>query len=68
MSLWIASMAESPDSLDINLVQWLALPTHLQPLMEGHLRNGDIGYFAVLTTGFLALGRLTLDALRGNAA
>lgn len=68
LSLWIASMAESPDSLDINLVQWLALPTHLQPLMEGHVRSGDVGYFAALTGGFLALGRLALDALRGSAA
>lgn len=66
--LWIAGMAESPDSLEVNLLQWLALPTHLQPLLEGRIRSGDLGYFAVMTGGFLTLARLTLSSLRGSGA
>ena len=66
--LWMAGMAESPDSLEVNLLQWLALPGHIQPLLEGRLRSGDLGYFLVLTLCFLALARLTLGRLRGSSA
>jgi len=64
--LWLADQAAVPADGSINLVQWLALTTHLDPLMKGHLRLGDLGYFVVLTGGFLGLGRAALATLRGS--
>ena len=64
--LWLADSAATPADSGMNLVQWLALPTHLDPLMEGRLHLGDLGYFAVLTSGLLGLGWATLGNLRGS--
>jgi ABC-2 type transport system permease protein len=57
LMLWLAQSTSRPAAEEINLVQWLALPTHLEPLMEGHLRAAD-----------LAMARATLGRLRGEGA
>jgi len=66
--LWIAQNAANPTDSSINLVQWIALPTHLEPLMEGRIRLGDLGYFVVLTCGFLGLAWASLSNLRGKGS
>ena len=68
LMLWLAQSTSQPAAEGINLVQWLALPTHLEPLMEGHLRAADLLYFATLTAAFLAMARATLGRLRGEGA
>ena len=64
--LWLSEMAVQPAHPSENLVQWLALTTHLGPLMEGRLRLADLGYFAAVTGAFLVLARTTLGRLRGG--
>ena len=68
LMLWLAQSAAGVSGPDINLVQWIALPTHLEPLMAGRLRVADLAYFATLCAGFLVLARITMGRLRGDGA
>ena len=67
LSLWLAEMAARPGMAYDNLIQWMALPTHLNPMLEGRLRLADVGYFVSLSGGFLGLAWATLGRLRGDA-
>jgi len=48
-------------------INWLALPTHLEPLFRGIVASVDVVYFALVATVALALATRRLDALRGSA-
>lgn len=63
--LWLSEIAANPAGSSGNLVEWLALMTHLRPMMEGRLRLADLGYFIAMTAAFLALALTTLSRLRG---
>lgn len=48
------------------LVNWLALPTHLEPFLRGLIASGDVVYFLLLTGFALALAARRLGSLRGR--
>ncbi len=68
LMLWLAQSTAQPASADTNLVHWIALPTHLEPMMAGRLRASDLLYFVTMCSGFLLLARITLGRLRGDGA
>jgi len=48
-------------------INWLALPTHLEPFFRGIVASVDIVYFVLVAAVALALATRRLDALRGSA-
>jgi ABC-2 type transport system permease protein len=48
-------------------INWLALPSHLEPFFRGIVASVDIVYFVLLAAVALALATRRLDALRGSA-
>ncbi|WP_395679733.1 ABC transporter permease [Dokdonella sp.] len=48
-------------------INWLALPSHLEPFFRGIVASVDIVYFLLVTAVALALATRRLDALRGSA-
>lgn len=48
-------------------INYLALPTHLEPFLRGIVASVDIAYFVLLAGVALALAARRLDALRGSA-
>lgn len=48
-------------------INWLALPTHLEPFFRGIVASVDIVYFVLLTAVALALAARRLEVLRGSA-
>src|SRR5690606_3289992 len=48
-------------------INYLALPTHLEPFFRGIVASVDIAYFVLLAAVALALAARRLDALRGSA-
>lgn len=48
-------------------INWLALPTHLEPFFRGIVASVDIVYFVLVVAVALALATRRLDALRGSA-
>ena len=47
-------------------INWLALPTHLEPFCRGLVASVDIVYFLLLAGVALALATRRLDSLRGS--
>ena len=47
-------------------INYLALPTHLEPFLRGLVASVDIGYFLLLSTVALALATRRVESLRGN--
>jgi ABC-2 type transport system permease protein len=50
--------------VDNGLINYLALPTHLEPFLRGIVASVDIGYFVLLVVLALGLATRRLDALR----
>ena len=48
-------------------INWLALPTHLEPFFRGIVASVDIVYFVLVAAVALALATRRLDTLRGSA-
>jgi ABC-2 type transport system permease protein len=48
-------------------INYLALPTHLDPLFRGIVSSIDLGYFALIVVAALALAARRVDALRDVA-
>jgi ABC-2 type transport system permease protein len=48
-------------------INYLALPTHVEPFFRGLVSSVDIGYFVLVAAVALALATRRLDALRGSA-
>jgi ABC-2 type transport system permease protein len=48
-------------------INWLALPSHLEPFFRGIVASVDIVYFVLVAAVALALATRRLDALRGSA-
>jgi ABC-2 type transport system permease protein len=46
------------------LINWLALPTHFEPLSEGVVASVDLVWFGLITAAFLALTARQLASLR----
>lgn len=46
------------------LVNWLALPTHYDSLMDGVVASGDLAWFGIVSAVFLALATRQLASLR----
>lgn len=57
--LWIFSGGEST-----GLLNWFALPTHLEPLLQGDVNSQDIAYFLILIIVCLILTTRHLDSMR----
>lgn len=57
--LWIFSSGEST-----GLLNWFALPTHLEPLLQGDVNSQDIAYFLILIIVCLILTTRHLDSMR----
>ena len=48
-------------------INYLALPTHLEPFLRGLVASVDVGYFVLLVALALALATRRVDALRSRA-
>lgn len=67
--LALCSIQLGAQSVGINngVINWIALPTHLEPLLRGLVSSTDIAWFVLLTVLALALAtrRLNADKERG---
>lgn len=55
LGLWVVNLRLREAGERAGLLDWLALPTHLQPLLRGLVASEDLAWFALLTGVALAL-------------
>ena len=64
LMLWLLSLAGGGSGAGDNLLAWLSLMSHFEPLRNGLVDSRDLAFFVVFTTLFLALSVRRLDGLR----
>ncbi len=64
LMLWLLSLAGRGSSAGDNLLAWLSLMSHFEPLRNGLVDTRDVAFFVVFTALFLALSVRRLDGLR----
>jgi ABC-2 type transport system permease protein len=64
LMLWLLSLAGRSASPGENLIAWLSLMSHFEPLRNGLVDSRDVAFFLVFTGLFLALSVRRLDSLR----
>jgi ABC-2 type transport system permease protein len=64
LALWSVNLGAQMAGLNGGAVNWLAMSTHLQPLLRGLVSTTDIVWFVLLTVLALALAMRRLDADR----
>lgn len=62
--LGIVDVGARMEGMQRGAINYLALPTHLEPFLRGLVSSVDIVYFVLLTALALALATLRIDALR----
>ena len=63
--LWFAhTSSTNADGLAAQVLSWLSLTRHANPLMRGVFSSGDVAYFVTLIVTFLVFTVRRLDALR----
>ena len=63
--LWMFDWTVAPrDGADVSLLAWLSPAPHLDAMLRGLLDSADVGYFVVLTAGFLYLAMRRVEGLR----
>jgi ABC-type Na+ efflux pump, permease component len=65
--LWIVNLPAQKAGIDNGAINWLAMPTHLEPLLRGLVSTTDVVWFVLLTALALALAtrRLSSERERG---
>src|SRR5207248_5356962 len=62
--LWMLDAGARYEGVTSNFVNYLALPTHLEPFLHGIIAAVDVLYFVLLSAVALALATRRLSALR----
>lgn len=62
LALWSVNLGAQMAGLDGGAINWLAMSTHLQPLLRGLVSSTDLIWFALLIVLALALAMRRLDA------
>jgi len=62
--LWMLDAGARYEGVSSDFVNYLALPTHLEPFLHGIVASVDIVYFVLLATVALALATRRLGAAR----
>ena len=67
LALFIVQLGAQAVGVNNGLINWLALPSHLEPLLRGLVSTTDVLWFVLLIVLALALAtrRLTADKERG---
>lgn len=67
LALFIVQLGAQMMGINSGLINWIAIPTHLEPLLRGLVSSADIVWFVLLTVVALALAarRLAADKERG---
>ncbi len=55
LALWMLDQSARQHGVTDELINWLAIPTHLNPMLSGTLSTAALGYFACLTASALAI-------------
>lgn len=65
--LWSLNMGARAEGMHTGVLNYLALPNHLHPLLRGLVRSEDLAYFVLLTAFALTLAilRVGADKVRG---
>ena len=64
LALWSVNLGEQLAGINGGAINWLAMSSHLQPLLRGLVSSADIAWFVLLTALSLALATRRLDADR----
>lgn len=62
LALWSVNLGAQMAGLDGGVINWLAMSTHLQPLLRGLVSTADVLWFVLLIALALALAARRLDA------
>lgn len=67
VALWVVNLAAQKAGINNGVINWLAMPTHLEPLLRGLVSTSDVLWFLLLIALTLALAtrRLSSDRERG---
>ncbi|MEO9080422.1 MAG: ABC transporter permease [Rhodanobacter sp.] len=67
LALWSINLGAQMAGIDGGAINWLAMSTHVQPLLRGLVSSADVVWFALLIVFSLALAtrRLAADKERG---
>jgi ABC-2 type transport system permease protein len=64
LALWSVNLGAQLAGVNGGAINWLAMSTHLQPLLRGLVSSADLAWFALLIALVLALATRRLDAER----
>ncbi len=64
LALWSVNLGAQLAGVNGGAINWLAMSTHLQPLLRGLVSSADLAWFALLIALALALATRRLDAER----
>lgn len=64
LALWSVNLGAQLAGVSGGAINWLAMSTHLQPLLRGLVSSADVAWFALLVVLALALAARRLDAER----
>jgi ABC-2 type transport system permease protein len=64
LALWSVNLGAQLAGINGGAINWLAMSTHVQPLLRGLVSSADIAWFVLLTALSLALATRRLDADR----
>ena len=67
LAFWVVNLAAQKAGINNGVINWLAMPTHLEPLLRGLVLTSDVLWFVLLIALALALAtrRLSSDRERG---
>ncbi|MGY3039731.1 ABC-2 type transport system permease protein [Rhodanobacter sp. TND4EL1] len=66
LALWGVNLGAQMAGINGGVINWIAMSTHLQPLLRGLVSSADIAWFLLLTALSLVLATRRLDADRGR--
>lgn len=64
LGLWLVNVGQQAAGSEVGLLNYLALPSHLQPLLRGLVASEDLAYFLILIGLALAIAIVRLDRER----
>jgi ABC-2 type transport system permease protein len=64
LALWSVNLGAQMAGVEDGAINWVAMSTHLQPLLRGLVSTSDLAWFALTTTFMLALATRRLAAER----
>jgi len=66
LALWSVNLGAQMAGINGGAINWLAMSTHLQPLLRGLVSTTDVVWFALLIALSLSLATRRLSAERGR--